>query len=121
MSGEYSSEDLTRLSFHDSELHSIGWENAGEDLALLLTWYPPKDSTISCPGEPTESRLCGRSVTDLVIDLQYGDFVGTPSIYQLNVARLPTGRWKVIVDFIASPDGIISFECDDVSLQLGVR
>jgi hypothetical protein len=69
-------------------------------------------------GVPLLTRLCGRGITDLVVDLEYGDFIGPPSIYQLTVTGLSTQGWRVELDFRASPDGLIRFQCNDMTLTV---
>jgi hypothetical protein len=118
MSSEYPAADVALLSFHDSELHGIRWEESGEDLTLLLTWYPPRNSAVACPIEATKSRLCAKYVTDLVVRVEYDGFMGTPPIYAVTVTALPANRWKVAVEFLGGPEGAISFECNDLSLKL---
>jgi hypothetical protein len=115
---EYCGAEIAQLSFHDSELHGIRWENGGENLALLLTWLPPRDSPVACPASATESQLIAEYATDLSFNLVYGQFMGTPAIYAITVTPLRADRWKVAIEFVGGPDGIIVFECNELTLRL---
>jgi len=49
--------------------------------------------------------------------LDFGELIGTPSIYDVNIEPLPLNRWKVVVSFVGAPDGEIAFECDNISFS----
>jgi hypothetical protein len=76
------------------------------------------DSALPCPTGPTASRLSAGYVTNLAVNLEYGDFMGAPPIYGINITDLPAERWKVEVEFLGTPDGLITFECNELALML---
>jgi hypothetical protein len=114
MSMIYRSDQVAKFTFHDSRLTSILW--SGEDVIFSLTWLPPLGLDIDCPKGPTPSRLVTRYTTDLAFDIEFGDLIGAPSIYDLTMEPLPHDRWKVFISFLALPDGFIRFECNDIML-----
>jgi len=53
-------------------------------------------------------------VTSLRLDLDFGEYMGTPLLFGCEVEQLPDERLAVRFDFGAAPDGHISFECNEV-------
>jgi len=112
---EYLGREVTDLSFHDSCIHEIIWLNDGQDISLTITWLPPLELLEEKAGEIL-SLLRFVWVSDLKISIDYEDFMGAPSIYNIVFEELGHKRWKVVFEFRGSPKGEISFECNDISL-----
>jgi hypothetical protein len=119
MKKEYSGKEVQEISFHDSLIDEIKWLNNGQDITFSITWLPPADW---CPGTKDSkitSLLKFVWVSDLKIDIDFEDFVGSPSIYNIDIEDISHARWKVLIEFLGAPKGEIGFECNQVSLIVG--
>lgn len=54
----------------------------------------------------------------LRIDLDYGEYQGPPLLFSLE-SRIEETGFKVIMQFGVAPEGSITFNCNDVSLDPG--
>jgi len=88
----------------DERVRSISWAN--DDLLVDL----------ALPSRP-ERNLCLRfvAIARLRIDLDYGEYVGLPLLFSAEAHELEPGRWKILFEFGAAPDGKIEFECEGIS------
>lgn len=87
----------------DAKVCSITWTD--EDLILEL----------DVPGKPPQPlRLLFRTVSHVLVDLEYGAYVGQPLLYSAAASQAANGRWMVQFQFGVSPDGKIEFECAEI-------
>src|SRR5215208_6602202 len=114
MSKSYPADIVATFGFHDSRLISIAWSDNDQDLTFFLTWLPPLRLDVVCPTGPTPSRLMAVYATDLIFDIEFGDLIGAPRIYDVTLDVLSNGRKKVTMNFLALPQGFIEFECNDI-------
>lgn len=114
---DYSPDEVAALSFHDSLLTGLTWQHDGKDLVLSLDWLPPQDSAIQCPKSKVPAVLACTYVSDFVVELDFGEFMGWPSIYELVLESLPHDRWSVRMEFRSNPSGQLRFECNDLKLS----
>ena len=55
-------------------------------------------------------------VSNLTVEIEFGDYVGAPLLFESMFKELQKHRWSVILNFGAAPEGSISFECNDIKL-----
>jgi hypothetical protein len=88
----------------DARVATLSWIANDLRVDFLL---PDRDSTHS---------LVFRYVTRLKIDLDYGEHIGEPLLFDATVKVLETRQLAVALTFGAAPNGEIVFECNCVDV-----
>lgn len=105
-------EDLIELlesGLSDFRLTGLQWVNKGEDLVLTLR-EPGRNSA-------GDTSLSFRWVTDLRVDLDFGEYLGAPLIFNAIFKSNSTKTWSCELTFGAAPNGAIRFQCSDIFLE----
>ncbi len=87
----------------DSQITEFGWSLSGEDLWIKLL-LP----------DGTFLKITFIWVTSLLIDMNFGEYFGTPLVYSTKFTNIDQKRWHVKIELGVSPEGQISFECNDI-------
>jgi hypothetical protein len=102
--------EIERTLPGDVEVVGIGWLNDDHDLELRLRL--PAGA-----GSRHPARLVATWATDLRIELDLSGRFGVIPAWEVTINGLDRGRWSVAIDF-GHPLGAISFECNDLQLEI---
>lgn len=89
----------------DYSLLSIEWTNGGHDLTFKLS--SPREETLS---------LRFLWVFSLNIDIDFGQYSGSPLIFEAHFEPCLNSEWKAILQFGIAPEGHIQFQCHRIEL-----
>lgn len=92
----------------DSRIRSVSWR--GNDFVVELA-LPPGHA------EEPSLFLRGQEASKVKIDLDFGNYVGSPLLFEAKAEPIGTMGWLIRFEFGAAPDGEISFWCTDLALQ----
>lgn len=88
----------------DARVRLISWTE--DDLVLDLV----------LPSLPVRTlRVCFKMIARLRIDFDYGEYVGQPLLFSAAAQEIETGRWTVRFEFGGAPEGLLEFECREIS------
>lgn len=111
------STQLTEVSLHDSEISGLSWSADGNDIAIELVWLLPVKLR-PASGDPTlGARLTCIYASEIVINMEFGRYMGRPTIYSNVFEQLPNGRWRVEIRMLENPNGAIRLECNDLRFE----
>ena len=98
--------------FSDISLMGISWHNDGKDLHIQLEMHS------SYKEYPKQVALVCEWATNLRIDLDWGARnIGTLLSWGFTLKKIDKGVYSALFDFSANPGGLISFECNEISVQ----
>ena len=104
--------EVNSAPFCDISLMGIHWHNEGKDLHIHLEMHS------SYKEYPKEITLVCEWATNLKIDLDWGaKNIGTLLSWDFNLEKNEKGVYRALFDFSESPGGLISFECNEISVQ----
>ena len=97
-------EDLLRDGLGDCRLNQLRFTEGGENLCI----------SFERPGR--EGDLCVEFVwvVGLRVELNFGDYQGSPLVGTSTFTRLDRDRWSVVIEFSPAPEGCIVLECNEV-------
>jgi hypothetical protein len=99
---------VTIRSLADAKIVAILW--VALDIVIAFD-FPGDDSSIL--------QLRFHSITSLSINMNFGQLVGQPLLWDSTIELTSEGRWNVLLDFGGAPDGRIEFTCCGVSESKG--
>lgn len=89
----------------DARVRSVSWR--GDDFIIELAL--PPDSP-----ERRSLFLCCRRACNVKIDMDFGEYIGSPLLFGVEVERIDNRGWAMQFEFGGAPDGEISLHCTDV-------
>ena len=99
-------QDIFQSELGDARLLTISWIDHDLVLELSLSVMDPSVKNL---------RLHCKSVSELRLDLNFGDLTGSPLLWSASAHQLDSGIWEVLLDFAGAPQGQIEFECIEIS------
>lgn len=90
----------------------------GDSSVVALQWLNDHDFAMEVlpPGAEQTTRVLFLWVRSMTVNLDFGNYSGSPLIYGVSCQHQPTGI-DVDIIFGGQPDGRISFQCDDLRIE----
>ncbi|GAB2529015.1 hypothetical protein [Microbulbifer agarilyticus] len=98
--------EVTELQWGDAEFTGYYWDSELKDPALVVRVKPSKS---------TLQELICFWATNLNLNLNYLDQVGSLRTWAVAFEILPEGRWRVLFDFAGQ--GSVEFECNSLAIR----
>lgn len=95
--------EINSDDFGDARVMGFGWDNDGKDIWIQFQLANTKIV-----------KLCFVWTTELLINMDFGDYFGMPLAFGAKFNRIEGDGWNVEIAFGVCPDGLISFRCNDI-------
>jgi len=89
----------------DARVRSISWRE--DDLVIELVLPPGRPETPSL-------ILCCRNACNVRIDMDFGEYIGSPLLFDTEVEPIDNRGWAIRFEFGNAPEGEISLQCTEV-------
>ena len=104
--------EVSKAPLCDITLLGIRWLNDEKDIELHLMMH-------SAYGEfPKYIKLLAEWATNVKINMDFGEKrMGAPFSWDFELSKNEKGVYEALLDFGGSPDGFISFCCNEISIN----
>lgn len=101
-------EQVLKSGLGDATLVALVWKDDDLVVTFGLSY-----------GDPWPERLSLRfaRVSNLRVDIEFGEYVGSPLLFEAAFTNPSPNRWDVSLDFGAAPEGAITLLCTDILLE----